>query len=309
MAKSGSGRVADAVKRHWVDTLLPDAARPYAQLARFDRPIGWWLLLLPCWWSTALAAVASGSPWPNPAHIILFLIGAVVMRGAGCTYNDIVDRKIDAKVARTRSRPIPSGRATTKQAAFFMVILCLIGLLVLFQFNVFSIILGVSSLFFVAIYPFMKRITNWPQIALGFAFSWGALMGWAVTFETLSLAPLTLYIGAIFWTVGYDTIYAHQDKEDDALIGVKSTARLLGDDTKGWLVFFYGCATALFAVSFLLAGAGIISFLGLAIGAGHMIYQIVYVDIDDGDQCLSMFRTNRNYGLIVFAGLTLDALI
>ncbi|MBA4782610.1 MAG: 4-hydroxybenzoate octaprenyltransferase [Rhizobiales bacterium] len=309
MTNGSDERVADAVKGHWVHTVLPRAARPYAQLARFDRPIGWWLLLLPCWWSTALAAVAANSGSLNLFHILLFVIGAVVMRGAGCTYNDIVDRDIDQAVARTRSRPIPSGRVSIARAIAFMVVLCLIGLAVLLQFNLFTVFLGIGSLGFVAIYPFMKRITNWPQLALGLAFSWGGLVGWAAHFGSLSPASLALYGGAILWTIGYDTIYAHQDREDDALIGVKSTARLFGERTKPWLILFYAGATALFAFSFLSAGAGWVSFAGLALGAGHMIYQVIRLDIHNADQCLVMFRSNRDYGLILFAGLTLDTLV
>lgn len=309
MNKTTGERVADAVKGHWVDTLLPPAARPYGQLARFDRPIGWWLLLLPCWWSTALASVSTGGRSLDLEHILLFVIGAVVMRGAGCTYNDIVDRDIDKAVARTSARPLASGRVSVFKAVLFMAALALIGLCVLLRFNAFTVFLGFGSLVFVAVYPFMKRITDWPQVALGFTFSWGALMGWAAAFGELSAAPLALYAGAIFWTVGYDTIYAHQDREDDILAGVKSTARLLGDKTKLWLIAFYAGATALFAVSFVLAGAGIVSFAGLALGAGHMIYQIVRLDIDDTDECLAMFRSNRDYGLILFAGLTLDTLV
>ena len=309
MKNNADDHVRDAVKGHWVDTLLPEAARPFGQLARFDRPIGWWLLLLPCWWSTALAAVASGDGSLNLKHILLFVIGAVVMRGAGCTYNDIVDRDIDKAVERTAARPIASGRVSVSKAVLFMGFLCLIGLCVLLQFNTFTIFLGFGSLCFVAIYPFMKRITNWPQVALGFAFSWGALMGWAAHFGEMSVAPLLLYAGAILWTIGYDTIYAHQDREDDVLAGVKSTARLFGDKTKIWLIGFYAGATALFAVSFALSDAGLLSFAGLAIGAGHMIYQVVKLDIYDADECLMMFRSNRDYGLIVFAGLTLDIFI
>lgn len=306
MKDNADKRVADTVKGHWVNTLLPDSARPFGQLARFDRPIGWWLLLLPCWWSTALAAVASGDGSLNLKHILLFVIGAVVMRGAGCTYNDIVDRDIDKAVARTASRPIASGRVSISKAIIFVLFLGLIGLFVLLQFNTFAIFLGFGSLGFVAIYPFMKRITNWPQVALGFAFSWGALMGWAAHFGEISAAPLALYLGAILWTVGYDTIYAHQDREDDVLAGVKSTARLFGDKTKPWLFAFYTGATALFGLSFFLSGAGILSYTGLAIGAGHMVYQVAKLDINDTDECLMMFRSNRDYGLILFAGLTLD---
>lgn len=309
MNNSAKDRIADTVKEHWVNTVLPDIARPYGQLARFDRPIGWWLLLLPCWWSTALAAVATGDGSLNLKYILLFVIGAVVMRGAGCTYNDIVDRDIDKAVARTSSRPIASGRVSVIKAILFALVLCLIGLGVLLQFNTFAILLGFGSLGFVAIYPFMKRITNWPQVALGLAFSWGALMGWAAVFGSLDAAPILLYAGAILWTVGYDTIYAHQDREDDALVGVKSTARLFGDKTKAWLIVFYAGATALFATSFVFAGAGIVSFAGLALGAGHMIYQVVMLDINNTDQCLTMFRSNRDYGLILFAGLILDVFV
>jgi len=309
MNNSAKDRITDTVKEHWVNTVLPDIARPYGQLARFDRPIGWWLLLLPCWWSTALAAVATGDGSLNLKYILLFVIGAVVMRGAGCTYNDIVDRDIDKAVARTSSRPIASGRVSVIKAILFALVLCLIGLGVLLQFNTFAILLGFGSLGFVAIYPFMKRITNWPQVALGLAFSWGALMGWAAVFGSLDAAPILLYAGAILWTVGYDTIYAHQDREDDALVGVKSTARLFGDKTKAWLIVFYAGATALFATSFVFAGAGIVSFAGLALGAGHMIYQVVMLDINNTDQCLTMFRSNRDYGLILFAGLILDVFV
>lgn len=309
MKNRSDERVKDAVKGHWVDTLLPHSMRPYGQLARFDRPIGWWLLLLPCWWSTALAAVAAGDGSLNFYHILLFVIGAVVMRGAGCTYNDIVDRDIDKEVARTASRPIANGRVSVFKAVLFIALLCVIGLCVLLQFNTFAIFLGFGSLGFVAIYPFMKRITNWPQVVLGFAFSWGALMGWAAHFGEISAAPIALYMGAVLWTVGYDTIYAHQDREDDVLAGVKSTARLLGDHTKPWLIVFYSGATLLFALSFFLSGAGILSFAGLALGAGHMIYQVTKLDINDTDECLMMFRSNRDYGLILFAGLILDVFI
>src|SRR5882757_5338783 len=219
------GRVADSTG-NWVDTLAPSWFRPYLRLARADRPIGAWLLLLPCWWSAALAAIATGQPIPDPSHLALFFVGAFVMRGAGCTWNDIVDRDLDAKVARTRSRPIPSGQVSVKAAAVFLVAQALVGLAVLLQFNRFTILVGISSLGIVAIYPLMKRFVSWPQLVLGLAFSWGALMGWAAVFSRLEAPALLLYAGSIAWVIGYDTIYAHQDREDDALIGVKSTARL-----------------------------------------------------------------------------------
>ncbi|MBA5778990.1 4-hydroxybenzoate octaprenyltransferase [Stappia sp. F7233] len=303
------GRVADAVKGHWVDTHAPEWLRPYARLARWERPIGWWLLLWPCWWSAALAAIASGSAIPNPWHLALFMIGAIAMRGAGCTYNDLVDQDIDAKVARTRSRPIPSGQVTPFMAKVFLVAQALVGLAVLLSFNRFSIILGFASLLPVAIYPFMKRVTNWPQLFLGFAFSWGALMGWAATFGSLGLAPVLLYVGGILWTIGYDTIYAHQDKEDDALVGVRSTARLFGERTKPALVLLYGGATLLFTLAAAAADAGPLAFAGLALGALHLAYQVVRLDIDDADQCLALFRSNTRYGWIVFAGFVLDAMV
>ncbi|MBO6506974.1 MAG: 4-hydroxybenzoate octaprenyltransferase [Roseibium sp.] len=304
-----TGPVADAVKRHWVDTRLPASLRPYARLARWERPIGWWLLLWPCLWSTALAAIAAGNGWPNPWHVVLFLVGAIAMRGAGCTYNDLVDVDIDSKVERTRSRPIPAGQVTRFQAKIFLVLQCLVGLIVLLQFNLFTIALGVASLVPVAIYPFMKRFTNWPQLFLGFAFSWGAFMGWAAEFGHLSWAPIILYAGGICWTIGYDTIYAHQDKEDDALVGVKSTARLFGNRTKPALIVLYALATVLFMLAASLADAGPAAFAGILLGVLHLGWQVVTLDIDDGDQCLKLFRSNTTYGWILFAGFVADALI
>lgn len=304
-----TGPVADAVRRHWVDTRLPAGLRPYARLARWERPIGWWLLLWPCWWSAALAAIAAGHAYPNPWHLVLFLIGAVAMRGAGCTYNDIIDVKIDAQVERTRSRPIPAGQVTKTQAKVFLVVQALIGLLVLVQLNAFSIWLGIASLVPVAIYPFMKRITNWPQLFLGLAFSWGALIGWAAVFGSLGWAPVLLYAGGILWTIGYDTIYAHQDKEDDALVGVKSTARLFGTRTRPALIVLYALATMLFAGAAAMADSGPAAFAGIFLGLLHLGWQILALDIDDPDQCLVLFRSNKIYGWILFTGFTADALI
>ncbi|MBN8996751.1 MAG: 4-hydroxybenzoate octaprenyltransferase [Rhizobiales bacterium] len=299
----------DAVRGHWVDRLLPEGARPYARLARYDRPIGWWLLLWPCWWSAALAADAAGRSWPDPWHLLLFLVGAIAMRGAGCTYNDIVDRDIDMSVARTRARPIPSGQVTVGQAKAFLLAQALLGLVVLLMFNRFTILLGILSLATVAIYPFMKRITDWPQVSLGLAFSWGALMGWAAVFGALDWAPILLYVGAILWTIGYDTIYAHQDKEDDAIVGVRSTALLFGERTKPWLAGFYAGATVLFALAFRLAGTGWLAYLGLALGALHLAWQVRSLDIRDPENCLRLFRSNRDYGWIVFAGLVVDCAV
>ena len=298
--------VADAVRGHWADRYIPPAWRPYARMARLERPIGWWLLLWPAWWSSVLATNAAGT-WPNLWHLGLLLVGAVAMRGAGCTYNDIIDRDLDAEVARTRSRPIPSGQVSVRNAAIFLVAQALVGLVVLLQFNWFTVALGVLSLVTIAVYPFMKRITWWPQLALGISFSWGALMGWAAIFARLDWAPAALYVGGILWTIGYDTIYAHQDKEDDALIGVRSTARLFGANTRPLLSLFYAGATVLFTVAFFLAGAGIPAYAGLTVAALHLVWQTRTLDIDDPDVCLMLFRSNRIYGWIVFAGLWADA--
>ena len=302
------GKVADAPRGNWVDRFLPSRARPYARLARLDRPIGWWLLMWPCWWSTMLAMDSvDGSPLPVLPILILFMIGAIVMRGAGCTFNDIIDRKIDAQVARTRSRPIPSGQVSVIGALVFMVVLGLIGLLVLLQFDSFTILLGMASLATVVIYPFLKRFTNWPQIGLGISFSWGALMGWSALFGDIDPPAIILYVGCIFWVIGYDTIYALQDKEDDTLAGVRSTARLFGDHAKRLIVVSFSCATALFAVAFFLAEAEVAAFVGLILGAIHFVWQVKTLDADDPDRCLRIFRSNRDYGWILFAGLVVDA--
>ncbi len=301
--------VADAVRGHWADRLIPVRLRPYARLARLERPIGWWLLLLPCWWSSALATDVAGWRYPSIWHLVLFLVGAVAMRGAGCTYNDIVDRDLDAQVARTRSRPIPSGQVSARQAAVFLVAQALVGLIVLLQFNWFTVSLGFVSLATVVVYPFMKRITWWPQVALGISFSWGALMGWPAIFGSLSWAPLLLYAGGIAWTIGYDTIYAHQDKEDDALIGVHSTARLFGANTRPILAAFYVAATLLFAAAYWAAGVGALAYVGLLAGAVHLGWQVATIDIDDPDNCMKLFRSNRDYGWIVFAGLVADGFV
>ena len=238
-------RVADALPDHWADRALPRALRPYARLMRLERPIGWWLLLLPCWWGLALGQIASGGGLPSPWFVLLFLIGAIIMRGAGCTLNDIADRDFDGRVERTKLRPIPSGQVSVAQAFVFLILLCLLGLAVLLQFNWFTVFTGAASLVIVAVYPFMKRITYWPQAVLGLAFNWGALVGWTAVHGSLSLAPLLLYAGGIAWTLAYDTIYAHQDKEDDALIGLKSTALKFGENTIWWLGLFFFLALAL----------------------------------------------------------------
>lgn len=299
--------VADSTG-NWVDRWAPSFAQPYLRLARADRPIGSWLLLLPCWWSTALAADAARGPWPDFKLLILFAIGAIVMRGAGCTWNDILDRKLDAAVERTRSRPIPSGQVSVKAALAFLVLQALIGLAVLLQLNRFAIVTGIVSLLVVALYPLAKRVTNFPQIVLGLAFSWGALMGWAAVFGRLDPPALILYVGTIFWVIGYDTIYAHQDREDDALLGVGSTALFFGRTTKPAVAAFYAGTVVAVAIAGIGIGASAVFYAGVAAFALHLAWQVKALDINDPARCLRVFRSNRDAGLILFAGIAGDAL-
>ncbi|HKS87089.1 MAG TPA: 4-hydroxybenzoate octaprenyltransferase [Pseudolabrys sp.] len=300
-----SGRVADATG-NWVDSIAPVYSRPYLRLARLDRPIGSWLLLMPCWWSVGLAGMHEGR-FPSVWHIVLFFIGAFAMRGAGCTWNDLVDRDLDGLVERTRSRPIPSGQVTVAQATAFMLTQAFVGLVVLLQFNRFTVVTGLVSLLVVAVYPYMKRITYWPQIFLGLAFSWGALMGWPAAFGRLDWPALVLYAGSISWVIGYDTIYAHQDREDDLLIGIKSTALLFGERTPQMLATFYTGAVALIGASGFMAGGGLIFTAGLIAFAGHLAWQITRLDIDDPAHCLVLFKSNRDAAIILFAAMLADA--
>ncbi len=302
-----AGRVADATG-NWVDGLAPPFARPYLRLARLDRPIGSWLLLMPCWWSVGLAGMRV-EHFPSLWHIVLFFIGAFAMRGAGCTWNDLVDRNLDGLVERTRSRPIPSGQVTVAEATAFMVAQALIGLLVLIQFNRFTVFTGLASLLVVAIYPFMKRITYWPQIVLGLAFSYGALMGWPAAFGQLDWPAIVLYAGSISWVIGYDTIYAHQDREDDLLIGIKSTALLFGENTWPMLAGFYAGAVVLIGIAGLMAGGGLIFVLGLIAFAAHLAWQVLRLDINDSAHCLKLFKSNRDAGLILFGAMLLEAVL
>ena len=303
-----AARVADA-SGNWVDRIAPHRMRPFLRLARADRPIGSWLLLLPCWWSAALASGTAGQTLPDLWHLTAFAIGAIAMRGAGCTWNDLIDRDIDALVERTRSRPLPSGQVSPKAAAIFLVMLALIGFAILLTFNWFAIGVGIASLGIVAAYPFMKRITWWPQVTLGLAFSWGALMGWAAAFGRLDLPAILLYAGSIAWVIGYDTIYAHQDRDDDALIGVKSTARLFGERSHAPLAAFYALAVVLVGTAGFLAGNGWMFALGLAVFAGHLAWQIARLDVNDPALCLRLFKSNRDAGLILFAALVLDGAV
>jgi 4-hydroxybenzoate polyprenyltransferase len=299
-----TGRVADATG-NWVDSLAPSYTRPYLRLARLDRPIGSWLLLMPCWWSVGLAGMHNDR-FPSLWHIVLFFIGAFAMRGAGCTWNDLVDRDLDGRVERTRSRPIPSGQVTVAQATMFMVALALVGFLVLIQFNRFTVATGIASLLVVVIYPFMKRITYWPQIFLGLAFSWGALMGWPATFGRLDWPAIVLYAGSILWVIGYDTIYAHQDRDDDLLIGIKSTALLFGERTPPMLATFYAGAIVLIAAAGFMAGGGIIFTIGIVAFAAHLAWQVSRLDIGDPAHCLVLFKSNRDAGLILFGAMLLE---
>lgn len=293
----------DTVREGWVNRLSPDFAWPYLQLMRADRPIGTWLLLWPGLWAIALAGHVQASAYPDIKLILIFAIGSFVMRGAGCVVNDLADRKYDAMVERTRNRPLPSGRVSVMQAMVFLLFLCLIGLMILLHLNFFTILLGASSLLLVALYPFMKRITYWPQLVLGLTFNWGALLGWSAVTGNLSLPALALYGGGIFWTLGYDTIYAHQDKEDDAMIGIKSTALRLAENTPRWMIFFYGMTILMFSIAGYLASMGELFYGGCLVAALHLIWQVKKLDIEDGAICLDLFKSNRTFGLIFFLSI------
>ncbi len=304
-----SSSVADAPPGNWVDRYAPEWMKPFARLARWDRPIGFWLLFWPCAWSAALVASATGKPAPNLVHIALFFIGAVVMRGAGCIWNDIVDRKIDAKVARTASRPIPSGQISVQVAAGFLILHLVIALVILRQFNLVAIFVGLLAIAPVISYPFMKRITWWPQAMLGICFSWGALMGWAASEAIVDTPALLLFAGGILWVIGYDTIYALQDIEDDALAGVKSTARLFGARVKPWLWGLYGGALVLIGLALIAAHAQFVAWLGFMAFAAHLIWQIRTLDPADFQNALVRFRSNKTAGLILFAGITAETVL
>jgi len=295
-------KTADAVRGSWVYRQAPRVWQPYLKLARMDRPVGTWLLLWPCLWSVALAA-EGGLGMGQLYLMALFAVGALVMRGAGCTYNDIVDQDFDAAVERTRSRPIPAGEVNTRQAWVFLLLQSFIGFLVLTQLNLFAAMVAVGALLLVAIYPFMKRITYWPQAWLGLTFNWGVLVGWAAVRGDLSLAPFLLYMGGLFWTLGYDTIYAHQDREDDALIGVKSTALALGERTRIWVTIFYSLFIFALIGAGTLANMGFFYYIGVALAATHLGVQVRRINIDNPAACLKVFRSNISFGWIVFASI------
>jgi len=283
----------------WVDRYAPAALRPFARLARLDRPIGTWLLLFPCWWGIAFAA----EHWPDWYLIALFGIGAMVMRGAGCTFNDIVDRDFDGRVERTRTRPIPSGAVSLRGAIAFMGLLLAIGAAILFSLNALSIALGIAVIALISTYPFMKRFTYWPQFFLGLNFNWGALMGWTAVRGDLGWPPILLYLGGIAWTLGYDTIYAHQDKDDDVLIGVKSSALALGRLTRPFLFVFYIAAVILWAAAGEAAGFGLPFRIALVLVFFQLCWQAAKVDIDDPADCLAKFKSNRVTGWVMLLGI------
>jgi len=298
----GATGASDIRADHWVLRLAPAAARPYLRLARLDRPIGTWLLLFPGWWAIALgdAAANAGPSWPL---YLYFGVGAVLMRAAGCTVNDILDRDIDGRVARTATRPIPSGEVSLTQAGLFLATLLLVSFAILLQMNGLTVLLGCASLLLVFPYPLMKRITYWPQAWLGLTFNWGALIGWTAATGVFGWPALLLYVGGIAWTLGYDTIYAHQDKEDDALIGVKSLALRLGDGSKPWFALFYGVAVALFGAAGWAAGLAWPFWLGLAATAAQFAWQVADVDLNHPADCLAKFKSNRFAGWLLLAGI------
>jgi len=311
-----AGQIADAVSGNWVDRLAPAWTRPYLRLSRADRPIGTWLLLLPCWWGVSLAVAATGWRWFDLWIVAGCGLGAWLMRGAGCTWNDITDRRIDAQVARTRSRPIPSGQVSARQAAVWMGLQALVAFAILLTFNAVAIGLGVASLVLVAIYPFAKRFTWWPQVFLGLAFNWGALLAWVAHTGSLTLAPVLLYLAGIAWTIFYDTIYAHQDKDDDALIGVKSTALLFGANTRAVLRLFMMLSVALMTgaiITALLPSADLwrmlLAIAGAWVFGWHMTWQLGRLDIDDPATCLRLFRSNRDAGLIPALFFAISSLV
>ncbi|MXY35149.1 MAG: 4-hydroxybenzoate octaprenyltransferase [Boseongicola sp. SB0664_bin_43] len=305
------GQVADAVPGNWVDRWAPLATRPYLRLSRADRPIGTWLLLLPCWWGLGAASLHQETQILQHAWIgIGCALGAWLMRGAGCTWNDIADRKFDAEVDRTRSRPIPSGQVTVSRAAAWMAVQALAALLVLLTFGNAAVLLGLASVVLVVIYPFAKRFTWWPQVFLGLAFNWGALLAWAAATGALAWPALAIYVAGIAWTLFYDTIYALQDRRDDAVVGVKSTARLFGPSTKRWLNFFLVASTALLGVGLVGAlgpGDGILQ-LGVVVAGTlafgwHLAWQVAQLEADSPERCLRLFRANRDAGLIPVVAL------
>ena len=326
MSESNSGQgntddiasIPDSVDGNWVDTRAPAASRPYLRLSRFDRPIGSWLLLIPCVWALPLAVASNPESRRLEDIWIVFAcaIGAVLMRGAGCSWNDFADRKLDAQVRRTRNRPLPAGLVTPNQALAWMVAQALLAFCILLTFNSFAIVVGIASLVPVAFYPFAKRITWWPQIFLGIAFNWGALLAWAAHAGSVSIAPVLLYLSGLFWTLFYDTIYAHQDREDDRVVGIRSTARLLGNYTTRWLFLFAILSIMLMSAAALIAlqssigyTTRLLAIAGTVAFGAHLMWQLNRLDICDSDLCLNLFRSNRNAGLLPAVFFAVAALV
>ncbi len=306
--KPSSEALPDAVAGSWLLRFAPESAKPFLQLARLDRPVGWQLLVLPCWQSSLLAAAAHGLS-PDLKQLALFLLGAVTMRGAGSTYNDIVDREIDARVERTRNRPLASGRVSLRAAKLFFLAQCLVGLYVLVSFNLPTIGLALLSPLIVLLYPFAKRFTSWPQAILGAAFAYGALLGWTAMLGSLGLPAVLLYVGSIFWTIGYDTIYALQDVEDDIEAGVRSTARLFGEHVRTAVGALYALSLAFTLAACMTAGLGFFAYLGVAAYGAHLLWQVV--PLKEGletPRALALFRANRDAGLLLFLGLLAESL-
>ena len=314
---NNSAKLPDAIEYSWVDTLAPTWTQPYLRLSRVDRPIGTWLLLIPCWWGLCLGIMQSGNGI-SFYQIWIALgcgLGAILMRGAGCTWNDINDRKLDAQVQRTKMRPIPSGQITVVNAYFWMAFQGLLSFLILLTFPLASIILGFAALFPVLIYPFAKRFTWWPQVFLGIAFNWGILLGFSTQGIGVTLPCILFYIAAIFWTLFYDTIYAFQDIEDDSIIGIKSTARLFNTNAHTWLFRFILCFLVLSTISFFLSlfqisfGIFLFCLLGILTFCGSLYYQLMGLDINNPTKCLSLFRANKASGLILTAFLLISILV
>jgi 4-hydroxybenzoate polyprenyltransferase len=301
--------VADASRGNWVDAFAPDWLKPYARLARWDRPIGFWLLFWPCAFSLALAALANRDRGMDWTAVVLMLIGSVAMRGAGCTLNDIVDADLDAKVARTRARPIPAGQVTKRRAAVFLLLQLLVGVIIVCAFNLLTIGLAAASLVLIAIYPFMKRITWWPQLFLGLAFSYGAILGWTSQMDALSWPPVLMYLGSIAWVIGYDTIYALQDIEDDALIGIRSTARLFGKNVQAAVALFYVGAVVLWTVAVAMTGDIRLFPLALVLPVCLLGWQIISLDTRTRGNALSRFKMNNWVGLALTLAILLEVYV
>jgi len=301
-------RVADSVPRSWVDE-APLGLRPFLRLARYDRPIGFWLLALPCWQGLLLARIGTGLGWVDLWYAVLFGLGAIAMRGAGCTYNDIIDRDLDAQVARTADRPLAAGTVSLKQAWYFLAAQAGVGFLVLIQLPLLAIGVGLAALILVAAYPFMKRITWWPQAWLGLTFNWGIPVGYVAASGQIDLAMIALYAAGVMWTLGYDTIYAHQDTEDDALVGVRSTARLFGKTSQSWVAGFYGANAILVGIAVTLKLASPWFVVVYALYAAHLFNQVRQLDVNDGAKCLALFKANRTSGLLLVAALLIASLL